>query len=151
MPIQWRDKMSVGSKVLDDDHKRLIDILNAFEEMTRNGADFEALDQIFQKLADYTREHFAREEKILEEIGYPLRNTHQDQHRSMVAWLLKAYKTYKARRQAAEAQGITSDHECYEELLKILNTWLMRHILQDDMKLKPHLERHLETQAVSVP
>jgi hemerythrin len=149
MPIQWRDKMSVGSKVLDEDHKRLIDILNTFEQMTRNGADFSALDQIFQELADYTKEHFAREERILENIGYPLRKTHQDQHRAMVAWLLRAYKTYKARRQASEASGITSDHVSYEELLTILNTWLLKHILQEDMKLRPHLQRHLEAAAVS--
>ncbi|EKV28099.1 Hemerythrin [Caenispirillum salinarum AK4] len=149
MPIQWRDKMSVGSRVLDEDHKRLIDILNTFEQMTRNGASFEALDQIFQELADYTRDHFAREERIQQEINYPLRQTHQEQHRAMVAWLLKAYKTYKARRQAAEARGVSSDHDCYEELLSILNTWLTRHILQEDMKLKPHLQRHLEAAAMS--
>lgn len=149
MAIQWRDKMSIGSRVLDEDHKRLIDILNTFEQMTKNGAAFEALDQIFQELADYTREHFAREEKIQQDIGYPLRQTHQEQHRAMVAWLLKSYKTYKARRQTAASKGITCDHDSYEELLAILNTWLMKHILQEDMKLKPHLERHLQAACIS--
>lgn len=149
MAIQWRDKMSIGSRVLDEDHKRLIDILNTFEQMTKNGAQFDALDQTFQELADYTREHFAREEKVQEEIDYPLRKTHQEQHRAVVAWLLKTYKSYKARRRAAESKGITCDHEIYEELLSILNTWLMNHILQEDMKLKPHLQRHLETSSLS--
>lgn len=143
MTIQWRDKMSVGSKVIDDDHKQLIRILNAFEEMTRDGAAFEALDVTFRELADYTRFHFVREEQIQKDIGYPLRADHADKHRAMVARLLNAYKHYKQRRQAAEAKGFHQDHECYTELLAILNTWLVDHILQEDMKLKPHIKRHV--------
>lgn len=144
MPIHWRDKMSVGSKVLDADHKVLIRILNTFEEQTQAGADYAVLDATFRHLADYTRDHFAREEQIQKDIGYPFRDVHAEQHRALVARLLRAYKRLKDRRQAAEAAGVRQDHDCYADLLAILNGWLVEHILQEDMKLKPYILRYQE-------
>lgn len=148
MAITWRDQMSVGHPVIDGDHKALIDILNTFENLTRNGAAFIALDQTFRELAEYTKIHFAREEALQREIGYPLRDTHQEKHRVLVARLLAAYKRFKQKRERLTAEGVDCDHHSYAELLGILNAWLLEHILQEDMKLKPHIQRHLESRLV---
>ncbi len=148
MAIVWREQMSVGHPVIDADHKALIDILNTFENLTQNGAAFIALDQTFRELAEYTKIHFAREEALQQEMGYPLCQTHQEKHRALVARLLAAYKRFKQTREKMEAQGIDCDHHSYADLLSILNTWLLEHILQEDMKLKPHIQRHLEGRAL---
>jgi hemerythrin len=74
-----------------------------------------------------------------------LRDTHQEKHRVLVARLLAAYKRFKQKREKLEAEGVACDHHSYAELLGILNAWLLEHILQEDMKLKPHIQRHLES------
>lgn len=149
MAITWREQMSVGHPVIDGDHKALIDILNTFENLTKNGAAFIALDQTFRELAEYTKFHFAREEALQREMGYPLSQTHQEKHRALVARLLAAYKRFKQAREKLESQGVDCDHHSYAELLAILNTWLLEHILQEDLKLKPHIQRYQERRVLA--
>ncbi len=62
--------MSVGVKLLDNDHKKLAILINDLHEGMMAGRDSRALKHIFEELVAFSRLHFAHEEKLLAEAGY---------------------------------------------------------------------------------
>ena len=83
--LVWKEEYSVGIKMLDDDHKKLIDLLNqfktAYDYQTSESFERHTLDS----LVDYTKLHFAREEKLMEQHNYPDIIEHKKQHAQMIA------------------------------------------------------------------
>jgi len=69
MGLQWREQLSVGNDLIDSDHKHLIEIINlansSFQKMSRPELAA-ALDQLF----NYSKLHFALEEKIAAAVGF---------------------------------------------------------------------------------
>ena len=61
MPIiGWSEKISVGVKVLDDDHKRIIDIINKLYGDYEQGCDNDTIGCVIGDLLNYADEHFER-------------------------------------------------------------------------------------------
>ncbi|HHH40140.1 MAG TPA: bacteriohemerythrin [Sedimenticola sp.] len=126
--LQWKDSYSVGIQVLDDDHKKLIDLLNKFQLAYdyHTGEEFER--QALDALVEYTRYHFEREEKIMEENGYPDLEAHRAQHRAMIAEVEKFIEEYKN-------QG----HNALDGVANYLKGWLIHHINGTDKQYAPFL------------
>ncbi len=122
--IQWTDKLSVGVESLDNDHKRLIDLINKLAETTQAGEDRAVVGDVLTELVDYTHYHFAREEKIQEAGGYPDLERHKDIH----ADLTEQVEEVKADFEASDATGVGRD------VLLFLSDWLRKHIMGEDMK-----------------
>ena len=126
--LQWKDEYSVGIKELDDDHKQLIILLNrfltAYEYHT--GEAFER--GTLKELLDYTRYHFDKEEKMMEEYDYPGLAEHKEQHESMIAVVGQFQKDYEAR-----------GHEALQGVANYLYGWLINHINGTDKLYMPFL------------
>ncbi len=71
MAIAWSEKYSVKVKELDNQHKKLIDIINKLDNNMRQGKGKEVLGNVLNEMLDYTRVHFTAEERILRESAYP--------------------------------------------------------------------------------
>jgi len=69
--ISWTEELRIGHPVIDDDHHKLIEIVNEF--FARQGGDDEKriLNDTLRSLLDYAHAHFKREEKIQKEAMYP--------------------------------------------------------------------------------
>ena len=128
--LRWKDDYSVGVKAIDDDHKRLIELLNGFQTAYRyhTGDDFER--KALQELVDYTRYHFEREEKMMAEIGYPDLEAHKEQHRAMIAEVEKFQEEYRQK-----------GHEALRGVADYLNGWLIHHINGTDKRYSPYFEQ----------
>ncbi len=123
--IQWSETYSVGVPALDEDHKRLIDIINRADAAY---AERESADSIINELEDYARYHFAREEDLLVEAGYAELAEHKREHSDFIAWLDAVQKT---SRYAPEA-----NFDIAKTAGDFLKDWLITHILATDMKYK---------------
>ncbi len=80
--IVWSDDFSVGVKLFDEQHKRLIVMLN---KMINNPAAATKSETIFDILTDMTRyaqQHFKSEEALMIEHGYPHLEQHKNQHKA---------------------------------------------------------------------
>lgn len=64
--VQWSEKLSVGIKEIDDQHKHFIGIVNKLHESVEKGDVTDELDKIFVELNDYAAFHFETEEKYFE-------------------------------------------------------------------------------------
>ncbi len=126
--VTWKDEYSVGVKSLDDDHKRLLYLINSFHTAANYRTDLAFERQALNEVVDYTKTHFAREEKLMQDHAYPDFSLHQRQHEAMISKIGELVQRYEQDRDGT-----------IEELLKYLSEWLVQHILGTDQKYTAHL------------
>lgn len=126
--VEWKPQYSVGVLEIDAQHRRLLEVINQLHEAMKAGGNPRALTVVVNELVGYTRYHFAFEEKMLEDAGYPDLDEHRRKHRAMVAQV-------EAFREAAMAGGATVSMK----LMNFLKDWLTKHILETDMRYSDHL------------
>jgi hemerythrin len=78
--VKWSDDLKVGLGVIDADHEAFVRGLNAAE--AASDADLPAR---VAELAMHTREHFAREEAVMDETGFFAAEMHKSEHRRVLA------------------------------------------------------------------
>ncbi|MGA3011944.1 MAG: bacteriohemerythrin [Terracidiphilus sp.] len=130
MPLlEWNESMSVGIKVIDDDHKKLIDMLNELNEGILAGKTSEALEDVIEGLLRYTRYHFAREERLFAQTGYPGGAAHKAEH----DLLTRRVSNLQARFETGQSIILSM------EAMEFLKNWLTNHIMGSDQEYGPHL------------
>ncbi|CAA7623001.1 conserved hypothetical protein [Magnetospirillum sp. LM-5] len=139
MSIAWRDAMSVGDAAIDADHRHLIELINSFEAAVTAEIDHKRVARVLLALMDYTAEHFAREEALQKEVRYPYADCHRRAHRDLLTRLTGIVQAY-----GAQAPGPARDH-ILRGLSDFLKEWLVSHVIESDLGMKPHvitLRRH---------
>ncbi len=121
--IEWNDTFSVGIEEIDNQHKKLIELINQLHEAVKDRKTAEVLDGILNELAEYTVYHFKTEEDYFEEFNYPETELHKKEHGMFVAKVI----------------GYIDDNKTGKLLisLKVLNFlsyWLINHIGESDQK-----------------
>lgn len=127
--LQWMERMSVNVDVLDDDHKKLIDLINRTHALVERGGDRDQLSAILKELINYTEYHFRREEDMMQAVDYPDFESHRNVHSLLVAKVREYEKQ------------LHNNFDSFDPmiLLEFLSRWLMKHILHEDRKYKPYL------------
>ncbi len=121
--IEWTDGMSVGVAAFDDDHKKLVAMLNELFDSMQSGAGKDKLGEILDGLIAYTVTHFDREEKMFAEHGFPGAEAHIKQHEDLKAQAVAAQEKFKSGAAATVSM----------EVLNFLKNWLVTHIQGSDM------------------
>lgn len=119
MTIQWTSELEIGIPVIDAQHHRIVEYINQVEHVQKTNSQRELLD-VLTELVDYTVSHFAFEESLMEESGYPFVNAHSKVHQLFT----RRIESFQKRANAGE--DITT------ELLHVLKAWLVNHIQRDD-------------------
>jgi hemerythrin len=127
--MTWTEKLSVGVGVLDDDHKKLVSMVNELFDAMQAGHGKEKLGGILDRLVQYTRFHFDREEKLFAETGYPASRPHKEQHEALTRQVLDVQKKYNAG--AAATLSV--------DVMHFLRDWLVKHIQGSDQSYRAHL------------
>ena len=123
--VEWTDALSVGVPQCDEDHKGLIHIINQVLDAEREDGTVKwALDE----LTNYANSHFAREERMMEEAGYPDLAAHRKTHKAFIEWLKSTRTIYGADPGAK--------YYLAETLREYLQTWLIDHIMKVDADYK---------------
>ena len=65
--ITWSDNLSVNIKEIDTEHKKLINMINELHSAMGSGKGREAMERSLPGLVDYTKTHFAYEEKLFQQ------------------------------------------------------------------------------------
>jgi len=132
--ISWRDAMSVGSPALDADHKRLIELINLTEEWGAR-ENWPQVGAVIDDLLVYVQEHFRREEAVLLAVKFPESEAHHKGHEALSARARLLHDKFKAAANDDERKT------CLLVLTKVLNEWLLDHILKQDMTYKPFIPK----------
>ena len=134
MSLVWREQLSVGNDIIDNDHKYLIEIINLIEQSfaTKN---LNALAEALDSLTQYSKSHFAHEEKIAHAVGY-----------KQVAYLNRSHgglikQLDKAKNELNEISQEWSS-EIVEHFSHFLRDWLINHVIKEDLLMKPALQKY---------
>lgn len=130
MPLlMWRDQLSVGSDEIDEDHKTLIQYVNELNDAVSASESEKVVGAILLNLIEYTRDHFAREEKVMKAAGYPDYERHCQLHKALTRKVLVFAQTYLRN----------PTEEVKRELIDFLATWLVDHIIKEDRRLGTYM------------
>lgn len=121
--ITWHGHYSVNVPVIDNQHKKLIDLANQLYDAMRAGKGLDVLGPVLTELVDYTAYHFECEERLLQQHGYPEHDEHKEQHDSL------AEKARQFKDAFAQGQGSRA-----MDVMLFLSNWLNIHILEVDKR-----------------
>lgn len=131
-PFAFTSKYLVGVSIIDDEHKRLFEIIKEANDVMHNDFLYDKFDQISNvlgELVEYTKVHFADEEKYMESINY---EGLEDQKR--------AHSMFVEKIENINLDDVDENQDEYlTGLLNFLLDWLVNHILKAD-KLIPVVE-----------
>ena len=127
--IKWRDEFSVGLEEIDNQHKELINMINELYTSFMNKEHNSKIEEIVQRMTDYTVMHFSTEEKYFTAYNYVDSKEHIEQHKAFVEKVAD-FKSKLENRTATLTFKIIS----------FLQEWLLNHILKEDTKYKPMLK-----------
>jgi len=94
--INWNDSYSVKVKVIDVQHKKIVDIINELHDKMKEGKGKEVVGKLLNQLLDYTVLHFAFEEKLLNTNNYPDSKTHIKLHSDLIEEVKAFRKKYES-------------------------------------------------------
>jgi len=119
--MKWTEQLSVKIERFDNDHKKLIELINKLHSAMYNGEGHSALDAILVELTDYTVYHFKNEEEALEKCGFPGIAGHKKQHEEFVKKIADTKKKYDEGNLMLSIPTID-----------FLTSWLKDHIMKMD-------------------
>lgn len=121
--IDWDDSYSVKYEEIDTQHKELIKLINKFFDAFKHGKAEKEIKQILKDLISYTNYHFKTEERYFTEHNYSETDSHVVEHRKLVDQIVDFQKQL-------ESGKVTLSYE----ILTFLRDWIVKHILDTDMK-----------------
>ena len=127
--FSWSPAYSVGLREIDLQHKSLVQAVNALHVALHSEQGAKDLSWILNFLANYTTEHFQREEELMELFAFPQQEEHVQLHKE----LLGQVGAFLGRYQSGE-EAISQD------LLDFLKRWLVVHIGDEDRRLGTHIQ-----------
>jgi hemerythrin len=124
----WSEKYSVNIREIDDQHKKLIKMVVQLHDAMREGKGKQALGEVLGDLIQYTRTHFANEERLMKVNGYPEYEAHKAKHESMTRKVAQIYRDYQDGK-------VTISFE----VMSFLEEWVDKHIMGTDKQYMPFL------------
>lgn len=123
----WNKNFDVGIPLIDEQHKKLVSLLNQLASHLAYQSDIPTLNTVFKELTDYAVYHFQTEENLWHQF-FPedeLEIKHKQMHNSFMTEVLKL----------KEEEKITPLEQVVEDILSFLTHWLVFHILDSDKRM----------------
>jgi len=78
--IVWTKEYSVGVKSLDEQHIKIIELINTLIDHHNDGVKSETIADVLQQMVKYAQNHLDYEEELLEKHHYPKLMQHASIH-----------------------------------------------------------------------
>jgi hemerythrin len=130
MSFTWTPDLAVGVERIDEQHRELFRRVAALAVASRAGAGAAAAYGTLAFLGDYVVAHFADEEALMREVGYPDLAAHATEHAGFLA-------TFQHLRLAFARGG--ADGELAAEVERELCAWIRQHVTGSDRCIGEHV------------
>ena len=128
--MKWTDDLSVGVDLIDTEHKALINAVNDLFDACSKGLGRKKISDTMIFLQNYTVTHFADEEKIQKQSGYPDYQNHKKLHTEFVAKVMEYSKQLEAE---GPTIGLVATFNSF------VSNWLIYHISREDKKIGEYI------------
>jgi len=126
--LAWKAEYSVNVRQFDDQHRKLIELVNKLHDAMKQGKGSQILNDVLVSLAAYTQTHFSDEERVMLQNRFPGFSVHKKSHDQLVARV----RDFQKEVEAGNATVSLS-------LMTFLKDWLLQHIQGVDMQYGPYL------------
>ena len=127
--IQWNSTLSVNITQIDNQHMKLVELVNTLHDRMKEGKGKAALSGILNELTNYTVYHFKTEEDLFRKYNYPQTDAHLKEHDALVQQVVKLKADFDNGKSV-----LTLD------VMNFLKDWLTVHIMGDDKAYTPFLK-----------
>jgi hemerythrin len=118
----WSNKLSIGNTDIDNEHIKLLGILDDLSELIEYKKDRQEFAEILTKMTNYSLNHFKNEEEYMRNLSYPKLAEHKNHHRDYV---------YKVAMDNVNLLSINPPDP--KEIIEFLEKWWINHILSHDI------------------
>ncbi len=132
--LKWSNRYSVHIVEIDEQHKKLINLINEMYDAMQAGKGREIIDIVLDEFVDYTVFHFNTEERLLRQHGYPNYDDHKDMHDHIAKKARELKKTLDKRNKPSSI-----------DVMLLMTNWLNTHILEEDRKYVPYIASKEQT------
>jgi len=132
--VKWSEDFACGIKIVDDQHKGLLDLINdLFNHASGDEeAEQEYFKQIVEKAVDYVRVHFATEEKIMKQTQFVGYEEHKKAHESFILEVLDNARAFQKEKRIN-----------LEEFTRFLKGWVLTHVAIMDKQYFSHFRKNI--------
>ncbi len=133
---KWEPYMEMGHPEIDAQHKKLVDEINKLcRELSEKEPDAEKIKGHIKFMLAYAADHFATEEKLMKDIGYPGFLNHYNTHR----WFEKQVKNL-----VNDYVKFGPTHTMVVRIHHLLVDWLVSHICGTDGDLRTYYKSYIK-------
>lgn len=136
--IEWSEEYEIGIESIDEEHERLVELLNALYDAMRAGGGREEIGSIIAELEEYVEYHFASETHLARGCGFSVdcadcHRTHQEAHESFADQVTELRELYEA-----------GDAAIHMKTLRFLREWTTEHIGKMDQQLGLYVHNEVD-------
>lgn len=135
----WADDMVIDHGTIDQDHRKLVDQVNALHTATIDGRGNEIVGQLLERVIADTEEHLRHEEHEMALAQFPDLERHKHTHVLFVAQLHELQRKHREGSMTVASQLSTT-----------LRDWLSLHIRRNDRELRVFLQKKNRATAPAV-
>ncbi|MFQ3573295.1 MAG: bacteriohemerythrin [Thermodesulfovibrionales bacterium] len=128
--LSWGSLFETKIVEIDNQHKKLVELLNHVHDSVQNKKGKDIMNKALTELVNYTKDHFATEEKYMKQYGYPEFEKHKKEHEDLAKRVAEFQQKYSKS---------SDDPLLVQELSIFLKSWLTNHIVGTDKKYAPFL------------
>jgi hemerythrin len=121
--FKWKKEYSVQVEEIDNQHKKLVEMIFELFTAINNQSTKEELGSILDNLIKYAGYHFSTEEKYFKKFNYENTTEHIEEHIKFAEKMIGLQKQYKNK-----------EIEISFELIDFLEDWLLDHLITADQK-----------------
>ena len=133
--LEWTEELSFGIPEIDAEHQHFIQLVNELNDCIASRMSISEVNRCMQAVLDDAVAHFAHEETLLTEWGYPDAAEHAKRDAQLISALREIMKNLTARR---------TEYEWVEAALQIKKI-LIDNLLNEDMKYRDYCLRRLSS------
>ena len=122
--MEWNDALKLGHSAIDHDHRKLVGLINELGDAMSTGHGSSICGNVLAELVNYTRTHFAMEERLMALHHYPGASAHKAEHAKLIQEVVDFQYKFNAGTAAISVA-----------VLHFLMDWLTHHILESDKAL----------------
>jgi len=133
MKVEFDPLLETGDPMIDEQHRELFARLDRLLEASHERRSAPEIAGLLDFLGDYVVQHFAAEERLMAEVGYPGTASHRAEHAHFVQEYAVLYREFR------------NEGPRLSFVVKISNrvtAWLREHIYRTDRALAEWVREH---------
>jgi hemerythrin len=130
--VTWSDSYSMGVKIIDDQHKGLLDFVNdLFNHSTGNERDEAAyFKDVIHQAVQYVKDHFQTEEKLMIATKFAGYAEHKKAHDEFTLKVVQSVKDFESGKRLV-----------LEKFAYFLKDWVLAHVAVMDRKYAEYFKK----------